>query len=470
MIKIAKNSKNFFSENGFSAVEILVALFIFSLISASIIILSFGSQDILANLGTYQNLLSQSQDKLEETKALAFYDFAGVISEENTGGGTEDFLDVSFVYDYTKKIKSRIFKPDSRFREVELFSYVSDWPDSLGADTCFRRLPDAQSYSIVGAPFLLSVYNNATDIDVVLGKAYITIATSSAPNFLIVDVSDSQNPSFISNYFSTSRKLNGLHVAGRHAFTATNSQAEQLQVIDVLNPSTPSLLSEYRLPDPSSTTTASSIFYKDKKVYLGTEKHNGGEEFQIIDISDPLDPKHLGAWEADSKINDIVTKDSFAFIATPNPIPVKVLDVSDYQNIELFDYYETGGNPNHGGQAVALTGNFLALGRSISGIPQPDYHELYLFDISQNSLGFITSKKIGASIRSLILRENFLALTATLGSSNFLQFRSLDEENLLELIYEIPLPGRPRALDCEDDILYVVTENPAKLIIIAPGE
>ncbi|MEK7552407.1 MAG: prepilin-type N-terminal cleavage/methylation domain-containing protein [Patescibacteria group bacterium] len=451
------NDFNKKGSKGFSLIEILIALFVFSVTIASVFMVSFGNQTILMNLKIYEDSLSVSQFNLEEAKARGRFDFENLESGEEINEDIQENLEVSLLYDYTKEIKSKVRKLNIDLHEVELPLYVSNWRDAIGGDTCFRRFENSENYEILQT-FPLDVLNEVTDIDVVRGKAYITIDSIISPNFLVVDVSDVNNPEFISNNFGSGRRLVSLKVAGKYAYLATGSTARQLQILNVENPASPQILSEFRLPEPSSTTTQSSIFYKDKKIYLGSEKNNWGKEFHIINVSTPSAPQYLGSFRVDTKVNAIAFKEDFAFVAVPNPTPLRVLDTGNYQNIQSINSYEAGGLTQHGGQTVAINDNLLAFGRSVLS-PGPTYHEIFLFDVEGGGLNLKASKRLGFSVRDLILRDNILIVASTLGTVNKIHFLSLDEDNLLDVIHDIDLPGKPVAFDCEDDKLYVLTSN-----------
>lgn len=445
-------------ENGFSTIEILIALLILvSAMSASVILI-FGNQLSLIRAKIFQDLLSSSKIQIEEVRARSLDSFDDISSDEN--------LEVALFYDYTKKIQSRFFtQADKNLRPVELPILISDWENSVGESTCFRRLPSVESYSIINE-FNLSD-SGATDIDVVRGKAYITLDSSSDPNFLIVDVSDFENPNLIGS-IGTKHKLNALHIAGRYAFLATNSQSAQLQIVDVFDSLNSELKTEYRLPDPSSTTTAASIFYKNKKIYLGAEKHQIGQEFHIIDVSDTTAPQHFGAWEIGNKVNDIIIRDNFAFLASTNPNPLRIIDmnITDSDPIEIF--ISSPGNEEQAGQKLSMLDDFLILSRSVFS-RNSDYKELIVFDIkSPQSPNVIDTFHFNETTRGIVARENFLAVATAWGNNQKVQFFQPNESYQLGKPDSVNISKKPTAIDCEDDTLYVVTESPAHLIIIKP--
>lgn len=447
--------------NGFSTLEIVISLFIFSVVASALITTAFGGQSMLSSSLAFQEIFPKTKAEIKNAFLFFQNNFSGDYGVQNNEVLMEEYL----IDDFTKKI---ITSSQNNVAKAELFSFVTNRKESVGGDTCFRKLSEAESYSVKNKIFLSEI--SATDIDVVRGKAYIALDTSGMPNFLVVDVDDSENPNLISENLGTERRINALHVAGKYAFLATNSTLRQIQIVNILDSSNPELLSEYRLPDPSSTTTPSNIFYKNEKIYLGTAKHTGGQEFHVIDVFNPELPQRLGSWEADSKVNNIFVEGDVVYLGSTNPTPFKILNIENPQSVLFIDDYDTGGNSNHGAKGLSLINNLLVGGRSV-GLINENYHELFVFDISEGNLNLISSKHIGNSVKDLIARENVLVLAAAHAQSrNVIEFRSLEEDSMLDLLHEIDLEEKPTAIDCEEDILYVVSESPSKLIIIEPDK
>ena len=118
-----------------------------------------------------------------------------------------------------------------------------------------------------------------TDIEVREGTAYISSDSSNAsdPDLFVIDVSNPATPKLISS-INTGPGISAITLHGKRIYAAAASTAAQLHVIrfDVLN--APILEKKYKLPLPYATATpplASSIFYKNDRIYLGTEKWDG---------------------------------------------------------------------------------------------------------------------------------------------------------------------------------------------------
>jgi len=453
------------STKGFITLEIIISLFIITTVISSLFSVFFGSQYFLSDSETVGELIYRNRLNLEEARALGYRDIETLVSWREQEEHLEEELSVKRFYDFSKEVESRA-SWNSNFLELSLGlkSFVSDWKQSVGSNTCFRNFKDRSGIEQKGN---LDISENlSTDIDVVGERAYITTDSSSGPNFFIVDVSDPLNPVFVSDNFGTGKKISSLHIAGRYAYVSTNSTAKQIQVVDVFDSSNPNLLTEYKLPDPSSTTTPTSIFYKDQKIYLGTGKHDGGLEFHLIDVSQPGTPRHLNSWEIDAKVNDIIIKENFAFLASVNPFPLRIIDLSDYFSEAIKVFVSSPSNDGQAGQNLSLVNNFLILSRSVF-IRVPDYDELVVFDISDLPNPIIKDTfRFGETTRGVVGRENLLAVATTWGSENKeLQFFRPDESYEIGLPESHNLSEKPVAIDCEDNFIYVVTESPSKLII-----
>lgn len=461
------NSRILNVERGFSTVEILVALFVFSTLTASAFMFSFGSQFSITKAKIYQELLAQAQEATENNKAVVYKDVSGFEVERDD---VKINSEVSLLYDFSKKIKTRVFSlVDKNLRPVELPLLISNWSESIGASTCFRTLPPAESYSKFGELDLQIDYA-PKDIDVVRGKAYITAnGTTGSDNFFIADVSDKNSPILLSEISTKNTGNEKLHVVAGYAFVANDSKTSQLQVINLADFNTTNfriISDDPEIPNPGQGI---SVLHNKNKIYLGTAAGaESGPEFHIVNVVNPAAPFLENSWDIGNRVNDIVVENNFAFLASVNPYPLRVVDIGNSQSEPLKIFVESSDNESQAGQNLFLLDNFLALGRSVFS-RHPDYHEFLIFDMKQpTSPEIIDSFHLGQSVRGLVFRENLIVLATTWGSKNEISFFDFDGITLTENSHKIGLPGKPTALDCENDVLYVVTEAPSKLLIIAP--
>ncbi|GAH25225.1 unnamed protein product, partial [marine sediment metagenome] len=94
--------------------------------------------------------------------------------------------------------------------------------------------------------------------------------------------------------------LSAVDVSGNYAYVANLSDNNQLQIINISQMDSPMLVSSY---DFEGAEYGISVFFLDNKVYVGTEKSKEGEEFHIVDVSDPDVPILLGELEIGDDVN-----------------------------------------------------------------------------------------------------------------------------------------------------------------------
>lgn len=455
--------------SGFSIFEILIALFIFASTVAAVFVLMFGNQLAVIKAGVLQELLARSQFALERAKAEAVLDFEEVSSWKQTKDGFETEREVSLFYEHTKAIKTTTSSlTDKNSRPSVLSVLVSDWQSSIGQSTCYRKLPPAKKYKILGEAFSLAESMTASGVDVSYGLAYVTLESGAGNNFLIVDVRDPSDP-FLFESLATGLGLNFLRSASGFVFLAANSTDSQLQVINLSDSSVSNFKITSDDPEIKDPGQGVSLHYSKNKIYLGTAaSENYGPEFHILDVTVPLNPNLDWSLEIGNRVNDIVVKNNFAFLASVNPHPLRIVDLNSPQSEPIKISVDSSSNPNHSGQKLFLLDDLLVLGRSVLN-PNDDYNELLVFNMKQpESPEFITGLSIKESVRDLIFREGLIIAVTTFDNENKIRFFDFQDGVLDENSFNIELPGKPTSLDCEDDIFYVVTEQPSKLVIIAP--
>jgi hypothetical protein len=237
------------------------------------------------------------------------------------------------------------------------------------------------------------------------GFIYVALDSSiqSQADFFIIDARIPDTPSIVSS-ISTGPGLAAVTVAGHYAYTANKSSLSQLQVIDISDRANPIIVASLKLPLPTATTTAphaSSIFFSQGLIYLGTEKWNGAE-LNIIDVTKPLFPTYLGGFDTGSLVNDIYVKNAYAYVADADSHQMRVLDVHDPMNIKEVSYFSPAGSQVLEGKALAASlasTTTLYLGRTGGGFNNTSDHELFSFDISSSS-PLITGQLIATSTHS----------------------------------------------------------------------
>lgn len=485
-----------YTPNGFSTLEIVLALALVVLTLSSVTVLVYGSQTSGVSAQTATEALGLAQELLEHTQARAKTDFYTIQPTDSDAPiGTVTYhktLSVQSLADFFIKLITSTVSwsgEDGRAEKVELTSLITDPSGPDGGNTCNSGLagdwqnPHISSYEISSdllvPPDSLNTYP-VSDIDVFLGKLYISInnATSNTlPTFFIFDISDSEaKPEFISsmdNDSAVKAGLNAIHVAGEYVYAASAKQSNfstcasgvcgQLQVIDV-SISPPHVVKTFKIPGVTGTSgqaVGNSIFYKNGIVYLGLTKTGGGPEFNVIDVGgggaggSPTAPVFLGGFSVGNAVNAVSVQGGYAYVATPNSEELKILDVANPSAIVRVGGFDAPGGSGNG-KSLFVSGDKLFFGRTLGG------NEFYVLD-STNQAGQLPplgAKDLGnESLNDLLVRD-YLGFLLT---NSQLQIWRVDEPGSMSAwapAITLPANGKGISLDCEKNSLFLAS-NPS---------
>lgn len=325
-----------------------------------------------------------------------------------------------------------------------------------GGSSCWPRLDfDNSNFSLYEQGISLGSGNRSTDIEVRNSFAYITADSSiqSRADFFIIDATDPSNPITISS-LNTGPGLASLAVAGPYAYVANIASVSQLQIIDIHDRHHPHLVSQLKLPLPEASTTpplASAIFYKEKFIYLGTNKWDG-RELQIINVEDPLNPAVAGSFETDTLINDIFVHENKAYLATSDQNQMTIIDISDKTNPILKNTFTSSGWQTQQGKVIDIFEDGLGLGRTVGGINRTSNHEAFVFS-SSTVMGSMNSVDIPGGVYGIILKpKDIFLITHDPGKEFQVWDRGLQGRK-----YTMPLRSSPVAISCDWSSLYFAT-------------
>lgn len=430
---------------------------------------SLGSQSISLDTELNNQAIYLARQAIEKARADGRNSFNSVVSASTTESVFLKELFVENIGSYEKKVISRVSWKTSPLRnqKIELTTIVSDWKAVLttGGDTGGSGVSGNWRNPMTLGSVDLGPGNSANDIDVLNKIVFLAVEASDSkkPDFYIVDATNGQNP-VIRSTLNTGPGLNALDVAFNYAYAANKSVDGQLQIIDVSNLSSPSLITTFKLPGVSgSGAVGNSIFYHNKKIYIGTKKATG-PEFFVIDATNPSSPIFLGSKEINANVNKIIVKENLAYIATSDQQELKVLNVSDPANIIQIGGFDADGE-SEDGKSISIDSSKLYLGRLVGG-NHTNHHELYILDIASttNILG-LGSKDIAADINGIIGRDNFVFLATGDSNKEFQVFDASNPANIT-LWSSFNFPQIATGIDFEDNTVYIsIRSNDAFRII-----
>jgi len=302
-----------------------------------------------------------------------------------------------------------------------------------------------------------------TDLVVRHGTAYISTdsSTSADPDVFTIDIRNKDEPRILDS-LDTGPGISSLTLVRTKLYAAAASTAAQLHVVRIEKPDNLVLEDKYQIPLPTATTTppfASSIFYADGRVYLGTEKWNG-EEFTIIDVSDDGALIERGGFETGSKVSDIYVKGSGVFVATAGEKQVLLLDVSDIDTPILRSFLSPSGWQRQEGKKLAYFEEELVLGRTSGGFNIAHDHELFAWASSSVHTNDLVSPRAtrdsaGGIYGIAVDRDLIYVVTHELGK----ELQIFDSPFSTSTVRTFSLPVSPRTLTCDENKLYVLGQT-----------
>jgi hypothetical protein len=301
-----------------------------------------------------------------------------------------------------------------------------------------------------------------TDIEVRNGIVYISTDSTkqSDPDILIIDTYDPLHTELISG-LQTGPGISSITLSGNRIFAAVTSRTAQLQIIKMPNLSNPLIESSYKLPLPYATATpslGSAVFAERDLVYLGTEKWEG-DEFSIINISDPVQPRKIGGLEMGSKINAIYVRDGIAYVAASDQKQLWVVDVHDPTSPFVVNWYGPSGWERQEGKALFFFEDQLGFGRTSGGFNVKLDHELFKWGSSTMPFMYSPSNKsldIAGGIYSIIMDRSFIYVAARQSEREFQVFNHTLATTTAKTI---TLPSLPQTMTCDADFIYVLSSS-----------
>jgi|GEM_PF-1789184 len=514
---------NRYSQKGFSTLEILLAMtiLIFTL-SGVVLTLSatgyeqgvsstlFGARSFAVDSRANSEALRYAQANMEQAQADARMDFADVKSATSSYEG--DFYDnARTVIDISpcakKVINNTAWEKNSGTQSSKLASLVTSPKEAakLGGD-CSAQManPGDLSYPAGAGEVHISTAQG-TDIDVVNGIIHLAVDADATPKpdfFTAWPPYNSATPDYVGIDLG-GEGANAVDVAfypdtnKYYAFVAVNfdeikksvnpvqntyGAKFQFQVIDVTdyrNIDATDIVAVRYLPNiegkcaSGSCPGARSIYYYDKKVYIGTHEFpffaTDHHEFYIYDVADPTNPVLLGSKKITHNINKIFVKNQYAFLATSdNTGELQVYNVNDPTNIKFVTAYDakTATNTASDNDALSLyiLGNTAYLGRKGGSPSAANHHNLFILDISDplSGIGFIGSKYIPgqgsqSNILDIVATSNMVFLVTEKPNEEFQIWNVSDPLNIQKVSSNScfgSLPNYMTALDIENKKIY----------------
>jgi len=468
-----KNVKQIDSQSGFILYDIMLALVLSVVFIFTITTLSVQARSIFDHARSKVVLIDVYRENENDFALMVPYEVRS--KSYNVASSTT-------VVEITAKAKwygnDRI-ETDLNISDKKLsISFVSvrslltgDFGDVVGMPLCsvdFAHAYTVGSYeywhSKTKAPTLTVVPINLpvnpllplTDLVIRNGIAYISTdsAVASDPDLIIVNIKNKLQPIVLTS-LNTGPGIASIVLAGNYIFAAAASTAAQLHVIKLNSNNSVYLAKKYQIPIQEASTSppmGSSIFYRDKNIYLGTEKWNG-QEFSIIDVSNPENPLKISGIETDSKVNSIHVRGKTAYVATSGQNQLITLNIQNPASPIITNVFSPSGWSRQDGKSVTNFEDNITLGRTPGGFNITSDKELFAFASSTNTLTFDADIS-GGMYGAITDRNNVYAITRTL-NQEFSVFAYSNGSSTV--VYSLPV--QPQKITCDNNSLYILAKN-----------
>lgn len=176
---------------------------------------------------------------------------------------------------------------------------------------------------------------HATSLGYRNGYLTLGLAATSGPEFHIIDVHHPPllvgGSHLVSPVVSveTSNGVNAVGMRGNYAYVASTNDVsptrDELRVINISNPSSPSFAGNF---DVASSGNGKSFYLVGNRIYFGNTVPNSGNDFHILDDSDPSATlPEIAGTDLASSLDAVIVRSNLAFLLTNTDL--EVFDIRD---------------------------------------------------------------------------------------------------------------------------------------------
>lgn len=200
--------------------------------------------------------------------------------------------------------------------------------------TAFYRVTDPANPVLVGD--IAGPFSGWRDIKSY--QDYIYIGTEGGGGIQIVDVSSPDNPTLVNTYNATVGNSHNLFIDVPAAKLYAAGTGSGLVILDISTPTSPSFLGNW------ATHYVHDLYVENDTAYVSTIGFGG---FHILDVSNPASISILAVqtYASAANHNAWIHPNHDYLITTDEALrgPVRVWDISDFQNITQVDQYKKAG-------------------------------------------------------------------------------------------------------------------------------
>jgi len=470
-ILLTKRKLNVKTAKGFSLVEVLLSIALFSLFVLGIagaINFSVQSQELTSYKQRAVFLMDEGLEAVRSIRNEAYAGLTdgahglGIVSNKWAFSGASDAIGeftrtvtVSTVDSTTKQVVATVSWPAqfSPVNSVTSTMYLTNWYRSVVIAS--RANPTLTS--------TLDITSSQDGVKVkIMGNYAYVIRTSGNPTFAVVDITNAASPTIAASLTLTGNSTD-IAIQGNYAYISSSDNSGELKIINITNPLAPTLAATLNLP---GNQDGLSIFTTATNLYLG--RANGTtNEFNIFNLVNPIAPVLLSSLDITGSSNDITVSGNYAYIAsTVNSAEVRIVNISNPLSIAVNANINLPGNLS--GISLAINSNTIYIGTNSTNV--------FSYNITNPlSPTLLDSVATGASTTSELDvggPSNTLLYAATNNSSNELRVIDVTNPAAMTIFGSNNTASTLTGLDYDpvnDIVCAVGTNNSGEFIIISPN-
>lgn len=519
------------SSFGMATIELLIAMAIGVVVLAGATLVSFGSQTASLDSGMTNVGLYNSESDIASTTAALSTNWSAINSSSGFDG-TYSTSTIIADLDACRKIvstNSSWHSEKGRSLSLPVQTIVGNVSvaKAIGGDCGSFILTDGWSHPNSLNPLTRDFSSEpgdnpsvqadsgtkATGLDVMNKIVYLTALSPTKDDFFIFNANNVLNlvtPPIILSV-NVSSGLNDVDVmydsvsGKRYAFVVGyfengtpcgggighKEYSRQLQVIEIIGnpPTSASVVADKTLStvgECGEYPAGYSVYYYDKKVYVGT-KETDGQELTIFDVSTLTSPNEIASISVSRNVNDIVVRDGLAYLATGagasgtyNPLKIYDVDPTHVFPNPIQTYLQQVGSftatGDEEGTSLYLLGNKLYLGMERASGGRPEFYILDITNPLTVPLPKLGQKNLGLHSGKFVAGIKVSGRYAFLGLSDSSPgFAVLDISNpaLVEAnppISEFNYSNDNTDVDFEEGFVFTSNSQNDSLRIISPAK
>ncbi len=481
-------------KQGFSLIEILLAMVVFTIFSTSILYLAIDTANRDLRIETGNTALLYAREGLEAARNIRDKDYLELASGDYGLDFTDDIwsfteapetiddfyqrtISIEDVYRDTENEIAEIGTLDPETKKitsevtwdwrgiypkiVSLTTYFTNWRSDDWLQTTCTEFDEGTFNNMVSETTISPPENNCaielelieqiteefsstnigshgTDITVDGDYAYVTL-NSSSTGLAVVDVSEPHTPIIVAT-LNINGKGRYVTKDGDYLYIGVPSSSKGLAIVNVTNPETPTLVKSYNLSDYGNQSAVSGNY-----LYIAVDTFINS--FRVIDITNKSNPTFVAGLTFLADSNIVQIDGSYAYVGTTNWLfdNFKIINITTPSNP-----IEIGGlQLEDDVLAIKIDGAFAYVGIENSG------HSLQVINISDpENPTVLASLDVDGSIQDLALDGEYLYASTNNNGKSFVAI-NISNPLLPYVAYTEDLSGKGLGIDTDGDYIYM---------------